>query len=283
MSLQVRRLEGQARCYHAAHDAEAGTCVPCPCVLRTDCVVVASPNHGLPFLVPAPVRQVHPRRLVGAVNNSSWLRGIMVGALSFVDRPLKLGDLRGNEFTIVLRNVAAPEEVVAEAVTAWETSGFVNYFGLQRFGTGVTPNHKIGIALLKNDWAAAVDLLVGPKPEGSGENPVVVQARSYYASSKVRGARTARSPPLCSTSPSPPASVLAYDVRHRMPAVQPTCCRSSWTPSGLCSTACTGTAPASRTPPWPSLRLACGCSLSTPTRCAVWQLRESIEASACLT
>lgn len=86
----------------------------------------------------------------------------------------------------MLRNVTAPEDVVTEAVNAWETSGFVNYFGLQRFGTGVTPNHEVGIALLKNDWSGAIDLLVGPKPSGNGENPVVVQARNYYAASKVR-------------------------------------------------------------------------------------------------
>ena len=133
--------------------------------------------------------QVHPKNLVAAVNNSKWMRGIMVGGLKLVDRPMRLGDLRGNEFTIVLRQVDAPADVVATAVESWSKAGFVNYYGLQRFGMGLTPNHVVGIHMLKNDWAGAVDRFVGVKSDNDGEDAVLKQAREYYASTKdARGA-----------------------------------------------------------------------------------------------
>lgn len=132
------------------------------------------------------LHRVHPRRLTGGVNCSRHLRGLAVGNLKLVDRALQLGDLQGNEFTIVLRGVSADKDTVSAAVRAWAASGFVNYFGLQRFGTGLVPNHVVGIELLKNDWAAAVDKLIGVKPADSGENPVLTQARTYYANTKVR-------------------------------------------------------------------------------------------------
>lgn len=37
---------------------------------------------------------------------------------------------------------AASEEVVAQAAAGLHRSGFVNYFGLQRFGTGAVPTHR---------------------------------------------------------------------------------------------------------------------------------------------
>ncbi len=43
---------------------------------------------------------------------------------------------------------------VGTALRAWETVGygFVNYFGLQRFGSTSIPTHVIGKALLKHAW-----------------------------------------------------------------------------------------------------------------------------------
>jgi hypothetical protein len=49
---------------------------------------------------------------------------------------------------------------VLQAATALATSGFLNYFGLQRFGTHAVPTHAVGVALLAGDFAAAVELIL---------------------------------------------------------------------------------------------------------------------------
>jgi tRNA pseudouridine13 synthase len=42
-------------------------------------------------------------------------------------------------------------------------SGFINYFGLQRFGTGATPTHVVGRALLKKEFDKAVELILASR------------------------------------------------------------------------------------------------------------------------
>ena len=43
-----------------------------------------------------------------------------------------------------------------------KASGFVNYFGLQRFGTGA-PTHEIGRCLLRHEWKQAIMLIMQPR------------------------------------------------------------------------------------------------------------------------
>lgn len=45
---------------------------------------------------------------------------------------------------VIIRNVAAEDSVIGEAVKALKQSGFINYFGMQRFGTASAPTHAIG-------------------------------------------------------------------------------------------------------------------------------------------
>jgi tRNA(Glu) U13 pseudouridine synthase TruD len=55
---------------------------------------------------------------------------------------------------------------------AWRTGGFLNYFGLQRFGTHNTGTHSIGEAILRREWEEAVDRLLG-KPSVDDKDPAV--------------------------------------------------------------------------------------------------------------
>ena len=55
---------------------------------------------------------------------------------------------------------------------------YVNYFGLQRFGTGAVPTHTIGLAIIKRDWKEAVDLILKPR---EGDQRDVQEAREYFA------------------------------------------------------------------------------------------------------
>lgn len=124
---------------------------------------------------------VEPERL--AEVNKRGYEGLAVGGFSFRDTPLRLGDNHGNNFTLVIRCITKPREDVAVAVDAWSKRGFVNYFGLQRFGTSAVPTHHIGRAALKHDWDEVVSLIMRPR-EGEWEG--VQQARRYFADTKVR-------------------------------------------------------------------------------------------------
>jgi len=56
------------------------------------------------------------------------------------DKPISLGDLEGNEFTITIRNIEKLPEKKEE---------FTNYFGEQRFGRN---NVEVGRAIVKGDF-----------------------------------------------------------------------------------------------------------------------------------
>lgn len=62
----------------------------------------------------------------------------------------KLGDLKGNRFTVTLRGFS-DTEVVKNL-----EKGFLNYFGQQRFGNNLN-NHEIGRNILEKDYGSAVD------------------------------------------------------------------------------------------------------------------------------
>lgn len=92
------------------------------------------------------------------------LRGIKLGGFNYSDEQLKLGDLKGNEFYITIRNVSEPNhEVINAALTSLRDTGFINYYGMQRFGTFSVSTHTIGTHILKSDWETAVSLILSPQ------------------------------------------------------------------------------------------------------------------------
>lgn len=62
----------------------------------------------------------------------------------------KMGDLRGNRFTVMLRGL---EE---KSLVQNMERGFLNYFGQQRFGNRLT-NHEVGRCILEKDYEGAVE------------------------------------------------------------------------------------------------------------------------------
>ncbi|KAJ1825496.1 multisubstrate pseudouridine synthase 7, partial [Coemansia sp. RSA 2703] len=83
------------------------------------------------------------------------VRGIRVGNFSY-GPALRLGDLSGNRFVIVLRFVrGAEQDAVERVLQSVGSRGFVNYFGLQRFGSNSVASHEVGRAVLLGDWALA--------------------------------------------------------------------------------------------------------------------------------
>ena len=94
---------------------------------------------------------------------------IRVGDYEYVNEGLKLGGLSGNNFGLIMRDIDSSPEDIKAACRKIGESGFINYYGLQRFGSGGTKSHISGIALFKQDWKLAVQLLFtareGDKPE----------------------------------------------------------------------------------------------------------------------
>lgn len=106
------------------------------------------------------------------------LHGMRVGNYRYVKNGLGLGDLKGNVFTLTLRGIEeGKEQTVARAVSALQQSGYINYFGLQRFGSHSVATHTIGAALLRGDWAEAIDLILRPR---DGDKHDAATARAVY-------------------------------------------------------------------------------------------------------
>ncbi|KAM9375465.1 pseudouridylate synthase 7 homolog isoform 1-T3 [Pholidichthys leucotaenia] len=110
------------------------------------------------------------------------LRNLKVGNFCYKNHPLKLGELQGNRFTVVIRNISGTDEQVHQALTSLKETGFINYYGMQRFGTTAVPTHQVGRAILKNDWNEVVDLILKPRP--GAEKEFMARCREEWANSR---------------------------------------------------------------------------------------------------
>ena len=104
---------------------------------------------------------VPPSKLVRI---NAAIRDIRVGNFEYVSEELRLGDLQGNRFEIVLRALSTSSvDAVEAAAAAVKRCGFINYFGLQRFGSSATsPTHSVGRCLLRGEWMEAVQHIMAP-------------------------------------------------------------------------------------------------------------------------
>jgi tRNA pseudouridine13 synthase len=104
--------------------------------------------------------QVHPQRILDLTKSMN--HSCKFGNFEYCHTNLGLGDLSANSFEITLRGVTCPERQIIQAVNHTRQHGFINYFGLQRFGTGVVPTHHIGEELLCGQWKSAVEHILTP-------------------------------------------------------------------------------------------------------------------------
>lgn len=121
------------------------------------------------------VSMVEAKSILGAAR---CIRNLEVGNFSYKDKEIKLGDHNGNRFELVIRHVNKGEDVTNPILHYFQNNGFINYFGMQRFGTMAISTHDIGRALLKSDWQTAVELILKPR-EGEGME-VVRRARKVW-------------------------------------------------------------------------------------------------------
>lgn len=88
------------------------------------------------------------------------LQGMSLGNFSYQSHGLNMGELSGNRFAVALRRVEGDKESIAKGMESLSSKGFINYFGMQRFGTTVISTSSIGLALLRQDYDLAVDLIM---------------------------------------------------------------------------------------------------------------------------
>ncbi|XP_058510957.1 pseudouridylate synthase 7 homolog [Ochotona princeps] len=110
------------------------------------------------------------------------LMNFKLGNFSYQKNPLKLGELQGNHFTVVLRNVTGTDEQVQHAMNSLKEIGFINYYGMQRFGTTAVPTYQVGRAILQNSWTEVMDLIL--KPRSGAEKGYLVKCREEWAKTR---------------------------------------------------------------------------------------------------
>ena len=110
------------------------------------------------------------------------MNGITLSNFEKVDAMLKLGDLKGNEFRVVIREIQENEMI--QNCEAVKTYGYINYFGLQRFGSLSGTTHLIGKEILRNQFKAACDLIM---KEGN-DNVNIAKGKQYYKEGEYRKA-----------------------------------------------------------------------------------------------
>eukprot|EP00172_Hildenbrandia_rubra_P003603 Plantae.Rhodophyta-Hildenbrandia_rubra.ctg5992.p1 GENE.Plantae.Rhodophyta-Hildenbrandia_rubra.ctg5992~~Plantae.Rhodophyta-Hildenbrandia_rubra.ctg5992.p1 ORF type:complete len:744 (+),score=146.75 Plantae.Rhodophyta-Hildenbrandia_rubra.ctg5992:3721-5952(+) len=140
------------------------------------------------------IRGISPPRLYGL--NKLLRRGrskMSIGNVQVCsgkdNKALKLGDLTGNRFNMCLRDLSLlPKNkmnasgqkgskaeqniknfnsrrlkcVALSAFGSLGKHGFINYFGLQRFGSGAIPTHETGFAVLAKKYDVACKLILQP-------------------------------------------------------------------------------------------------------------------------
>lgn len=127
--------------------------------------------------------------------DASRLRGARVLRCERDDAPIRLGDLRGNRFRLVIREAGGAALANARAILAvLERRGLPNFFGPQRFGTRGNAG-VVGGRLLRRDFAGALDALLAAEPDVEAD-PRARAMRLAFARGDLRDALAAAPPSL---------------------------------------------------------------------------------------
>ncbi|NXG88900.1 PUS7L protein, partial [Stercorarius parasiticus] len=142
---------------------------------------------------PMVVKKVTPERLK-EIGSKMEKKGLRILNIHSACQHLRLGQLKGNHFDIVVRDLkchshdssADLKQRISEAMESVETKGFVNYYGPQRFGQGQNvQTDQIGLALLNEKMVKAVKLFFTPEDT---DDPVNNAKRYFLQTEDAKGA-----------------------------------------------------------------------------------------------
>ncbi len=110
---------------------------------------------------------------VGAQLKKMQIKNIEINDISFSNKPLQVGELWGNNFSIVIRQInrSLPEtkEIAEKCIQQVHARGFPNYYGIQRFGLHRPNSHEIGRLVLLKNFEAAVKLMLFERFESESQ------------------------------------------------------------------------------------------------------------------
>lgn len=128
------------------------------------------------------------------------LRGCRMGGFEYSDTPVNLANLTGNQFIITIRDAKPidPSQTLEEAIKpifdSLKDVGFINYYGMQRFGTFSVSTHLIGKQILNGEWKNAAELILS---EQKVVNPSSREARKIWSQTKDAHLALKRMPRKC--------------------------------------------------------------------------------------
>jgi tRNA pseudouridine13 synthase len=126
---------------------------------------------------------------VAAVN----LKDITLEVIGQSNEGLALGDLLGNRFRIVIRDIGADDLLARIAeINRSVGEGVPNYFGLQRFGAIRPVTHRVGEWILRGNYEQAVLTYIGM--EFPKEPDAIKAIRSAYRETRDPGAALSHLP-----------------------------------------------------------------------------------------
>ncbi|XP_039196645.1 pseudouridylate synthase 7 homolog-like protein isoform X4 [Crotalus tigris] len=132
----------------------------------------------------AVVKKVTPQRLK-ELGNAVEKKGLGVSHIYSVSQSLRLCQLQGNQFDIIVRDLklhnneptSSLKEQICEAIENVKKNGFINYYGSQRFGQGQNIQiNQTGLALLNEEMVKSVKLFFTPEDS----NDPVNKAKKYF-------------------------------------------------------------------------------------------------------
>jgi tRNA pseudouridine13 synthase len=106
------------------------------------------------------------------------MRGMALHHAEWSDTRIELGDLRGNQFTIVIRDIPFSIEETTEKIMDFShtlTQGIPNYFGEQRFGGYRNVTHVVGKLLLQGKIEEAVMTYLTKESVGEMEDAALAR------------------------------------------------------------------------------------------------------------
>eukprot|EP01053_Blabericola_migrator_P013506 Blabericola_migrator_1__13505@NODE_982_length_5815_cov_128_877871_g679_i0_p1_GENE_NODE_982_length_5815_cov_128_877871_g679_i0NODE_982_length_5815_cov_128_877871_g679_i0_p1_ORF_typecomplete_len936_score202_56TruD/PF01142_18/1_8e57TruD/PF01142_18/1_1e31DNApol_Exo/PF18136_1/0_17DLIC/PF05783_11/0_44DLIC/PF05783_11/1_7e03_NODE_982_length_5815_cov_128_877871_g679_i09963803 len=108
------------------------------------------------------VHKVAVEQLKQSMAKKDWDRQIRCSSFQYKHHRLTLGQLAGNHFKLVIRDIPLEDiDRIPSLCQGLAERGFINYFGLQRFGTGPVKTWQVGAALLAGEYESAVRLILG--------------------------------------------------------------------------------------------------------------------------
>ncbi len=97
------------------------------------------------------------------------LSRIDIRNVHYTRHPVHIGDLWGNRFTILIKDITSDCDSALDAAGQLQEQSLLNYFGVQRFGVTRPNTHIVGKALIKRDFEDAVRAMLCTTSEYESE------------------------------------------------------------------------------------------------------------------